>query len=354
MAATILRRILLAPVLLLGSTLLIFAMLQLLGPVERSALYVRDIPRNENAVRGIIQQYGFDQPFYLQYWHWLVGQVDSTSGLRHGGIFYGDLGYSRSASEPVQELIAERFPNTLDLTLWSILPILTVGAWLGIKAAVHQDQWVDQAIRLFSVFGASLPTFVFGLLLLTLFYTGLHWFAPGRMSDWAGTIVNAPTFRHYTHLLSIDALLNGNFKIFLDILGHMILPVLTLAYLSWASFTRVMRSAMIEALHLDCLTTARAKGLPEKTVMDRHARPNAMIPMVTMAGLEIVGLLGGVVVTETIFNFPGIGSAAASAAVQLDAVTLLGLAVFNGAILIGVNLLVDLLYTVIDPRIRLA
>ena len=350
----IIRRLLLVPVLLLGVTIMIFMMLQLLSPVERSALYVRDIPKNENAIAGIIKKYDLDKPFYVQYWNWLVGKVDKTSGERHGGILFGDFGYSRTASEPVIQLIKERFPNTLDLTLWAVFPVISVGIWLGVKAAVHHNGWIDQAARIFSIVGTSFPTFVFGLLMLMLFYANLQWFPPGKMSDAVSMVVNGPAFHHYTRLLSIDALLNGRFDVFIDALRHMFLPVLTLSYISWATFIRVTRSSMLETLRMEYVTTARAKGVPEKDVINKHAKPNAMIPVVTLAASQVVGLLGGVVITETVFNYPGIGSAAASAAAQLDVVTVLGLAIFNGFILIVANLVVDVLYAVVDPRVRLS
>lgn len=350
----IIRRLLLVPLLLFGVTVLIFLMLQLLSPVERSALYVRDIPKNENAINGIIKQYDLDKPIYIQYWNWLVGKVDSATGVRHGGIIYGDFGYSRTASEPVIQLIQERFPNTLDLTLWAIFPVISVGIWLGVQAAVHHNGWIDQAARIFSIIGTSFPTFVFGLLMLMIFYANLRWFPPGRLNDQFNLVVNSDAFRHYTQLLTIDAILNGRFDILFDALKHMVLPILTLSYISWATFVRVTRSSMLETLRMEYVTTARAKGLREHDVINKHARPNAMIPIVTLAGFQVISLLGGVVITETVFNYPGIGAAAASAASQLDVVTTLGLAIFNGFILIAANLVVDILYAVVDPRVRLS
>ena len=134
----------------------------------------------------------------------------------------------------------------------------------------------------------------------------------------------------------------------------MFLPILTLSYINWATFLRVTRSSMLETLRQDYVTTARAKGVKEKDVINKHARPNALIPVTTLAGFQVVGLLGGVVITETVFNYPGIGSAAATAAASLDVVTVLGFALFNGFVLIVANLIVDILYGVIDPRVRLS
>jgi peptide/nickel transport system permease protein len=349
----IIRRLLLVPVLLFGVTIIIFGMLQFLGPVERSALYVRDFPKNENQIRGIIRRYGLDRPIYEQYWRWLVGVKDPATGDRHGGILYGDFGYSRTGTQPVIDIIKNRFPNTLDLALWTVFPLLSVGIWLGVQAAVHQNGFVDQAARIFSIVGTSFPTFVFGLLVLILFYAKLGWFLPGKMSDWVSQLIFSGQFHQYTKLLTIDALLNGRIDIFWDALRHMILPILTLSYISWATFVRVTRSSMLETLRMEYVTTARAKGLSEKVVINKHARPNAMLTIVTLAGMQVVSLLGGVVITETVFNYPGIGQAAANAAQQLDVVTVLGFAIFNGFILIIANLIVDVLYGVIDPRVRL-
>ena len=350
----IIRRLLLIPVLLFGITVIIFAMIQTLGPVERSALYVRDFPKNDKQIQGIITRYGLDKPLYEQYWRWLVGHVDTITGERKGGILYGDFGYSRTASQDVIDLIMNRFPNTLDLALWTVFPMLSVGIWLGVQAAVHQNGWIDQAARIFSIVGTSFPTFVFGLLVLMIFYANLGWFPPGKMSDWVSQLIFSGQFNQYTHLLTIDALLNGRLDVFLDALRHMILPIITLSYINWATFVRVTRSSMLETLRQEYVITARAKGLAESTVINKHARPNAMIPVTTMAGFSVVGLLGGVVITETVFNYPGIGKAAADAASNLDVVTVLGLAVFNGLILIVANLVVDILYGVIDPRVRLS
>jgi peptide/nickel transport system permease protein len=354
MTTYIIRRLLLVPLLLFGVTVLIFAMLQFLSPIERSALYVRDIPKNDRAIAGIIKRYKLDRPMYEQYWLWIVGTVDESTGKRAGGILFGDFGYSRTASQPVADLIRTRFPNTLDLTIWAVAPVILVGIWLGVQAAVHQNSIIDQSARIFSIVGTSFPTFVFGLLMLMLFYVELGWFPPGRMSDWASIVVRSPGFHHYTLILTFDALLNGRVDVFWDLLRHMVMPILTLSYISWATFLRVTRSSMLETLRMEYVTTARAKGLTEHDVIFKHARPNAMIPVVTLAGFSVVALLGGVVITETVFNYPGIGQAAAEAAARLDVITILGFALFNGFILIVANLVVDVIYGLIDPRVRLS
>lgn len=353
MTTYIIRRLLQLPITVAGVTILVFVMLQILGPVERSALYVRDIPKNEAQVDRIIKRYGLDRPVHEQYWRWLAGTVDAETGERVGGVLRGDLGFSRTGRQPVKELLLHRLPATVELALWAVGPIVLIGVWLGIKAAVHHNQPVDQAARVFSIIGYSFPTFVFGLLVLMIFYAKLGWFPPGRLSDWAWQIVLSPEFTRYTKLNTVDALLNGRLDVFVDALRHLVLPVITLCYIQWALLLKITRSSMLEALRQDYVRTARAKGLTEKVVINRHVRKNALIPVVTVAGFTVVGLLNGVVITETVFNYPGLGSAVAAAAVSLDLLTVLGFVLFNATLLIVVNLLVDILYAYIDPRVRL-
>jgi peptide/nickel transport system permease protein len=163
----------------------------------------------------------------------------------------------------------------------------------------------------------------------------------------------APGFTRYTLMNSIDALLNLRFDIFFDALRHLVLPVMTLAYLNWAYLLRVTRSSMLDTLRQDYMTTARAKGLAEGVVVRKHAVPNALIPVITVGGLTLVGLLNGVVITETVFDWPGMGSFMAQAASSLDVVSVLGVTLLSSFILVFGNLVVDVLYGVVDPRIRL-
>ena len=359
MFAYIVRRVLLMPVLLFGVTLLVFSLISLLSPQERLALYLRDIPRNEAQAQTLIRKYGLDEPFLIQYGNWLLGREvdDPTTGEKviTGGILRGDFGYSRTGSDTIANVIKRRFPATLELTIWGIVPIIGVGVLMGVLAATHHNRLLDQLLRVFSIIGWSVPSFVFGLLVLMLFYARLQWFPPDNLSDWAAQVVNnAAAFTRYTGMNTFDAVLNGRLDVFADSLRHLFLPILTQAYIQWALLLRVTRSSMLEALKQDYVTTARAKGLTERVVINRHARPNAMIPVVTVGGFTIVGQLNGLVITETIFNYPGIGSVAAAAAAQLDVLTVLGFTLFTGAILLVANLIVDILYAVVDPRVRLS
>lgn len=341
------------PVLLLGVTLLIFGMLSFLGPNQRVAMYVRELPRSELQMDNLIRRYGLDDPFLKQYWRWLFGKYDTLTEQWVGGILRGNLGYSRSLSQPISDLIARRFPATIELALVTAGPIILIGVWLGMIAARNHNKFIDQAARVFSIIGYSFPVFVFALLVLMILYAQMQWFPPGRMSVWATLATSRPDFIWYTNFLTVDSLLNGRFDIFLDALRHLILPVISLSYLNWALYLRVTRSSMLETLRQDYITTARSKGLVERRVINRHALPNALIPVVTLGGLTVAGLLSGVVITETIFDFPGIGSAAADAAGNLDVVTVLAFTLLTGGILIIANLIVDVGYAFLDPRVRL-
>jgi peptide/nickel transport system permease protein len=337
----IIRRLLAVPFVMLGLSIMVFAMLLFLNPVERATLYVTSIPRTPEGLQAVIEKYGLNQPIYVQYWNWL------------DGVLHGNLGYSTTAQMPVLKAIGTFFPATLELVIWSAVPIVVVGIWFGIQAAVHKDTLIDHSARLFSIVGYSFPTFVFGLLVLMLFYAKLQWFPPGRLSDWADAIVHSPSFSNYTGMYSFDALLNLRFDIFIDSLRHLILPVLTLAYVSWALLLRVTRSSMLEVINQDYIRTARSKGLSEHLVINKHARPNAMIPVVTIGGLLLIGLLNGVVITETVFNYHGMGYFLAAAALRFDAISVLGVTIFDGALLVFGNLIMDVLYSFLDPRIRL-
>lgn len=353
MFAYIVRRLLILPILIFGVTLLVFAMLSLLTPYERVSLYVQDVPRRQGAMDNLIEKYGLNDPIPVQYWHWLVGQKDDITGEIRGGVLRGDLGWSQVGRSSVSKVIGRRLPATAELALWTVIPMIGVGIWLGVLSAVNHNRFIDQVLRVFSIVGWSIPTFVFGLIVLMIFYAKLDWFPPSRLSDWATQVVQSDAFTRYTQMNTVDALLNLRFDVFLNSLRHLVLPIVTLAYLNWAYMLRVTRSSMLDTLRQDYMTTARAKGLNERVVVWKHAVPNGLIPVITVGGLILIGLLNGVVITETVFNYPGMGSFLAQAALSLDVVSVLGVTLFSSIVLVGGNLIVDVLYGFIDPRIRL-
>jgi peptide/nickel transport system permease protein len=353
MTTYIVRRLLVLPIIVLGVTMLIFAMLSLLTPYERASLYVSDVPKRQGSIELVIEKYGLDDPVYVQYWHWMVGRRDSDTGLVEGGVLRGKLGFSKTLGAPVLGVLRRRLPATAELAVWAAVPMIGMGVLLGVLSAVHHNRLIDQILRVFSIVGWSIPTFVFGLIVLMVFYAKLGWFPTGRLSDWASQIVQSDGYRQITHMHTLDALLNLRFDVFLDAMRHLVLPITTLAYLNWAYLLRVTRSSMLDVLRQEYLTTARSKGLMERIVVMRHALPNALIPIITIGGLILVGLLNGVVITETIFNYPGMGSFLAQAALSLDAISVLGVTLFSSLILVAGNLVVDVLYGFVDPRIRL-
>lgn len=353
MLSYIIRRLLIMPLIVIGVSVLIFSMLSLLTPYERASLYVGDISKRQGAIDEVIEKYGLNDPIPVQYWYWLVGREDPDTGEMVGGVLRGDFGWSQVGKDSVINVIKRRFPATVELALWAAIPMIGIGIYLGVKSAVYHNKLPDQVMRVFSIIGWSIPTFVFALLMLMIFYARLDWFPPERLSDWALRIVQSDEFTRYTNMNTIDALLNLRFDIFLDSMRHLVLPVITLAYLGWAQILRVTRSSMLDTTQQDYITTARSKGLSESTVINKHAVPNALIPVVTIGGLTLIGLFNGVVITETVFNYPGMGSFLAESALSLDVISVLGVALFSSIILVGGNLIVDVLYGVIDPRIRL-
>jgi len=335
------RRILLLPIVLFGLSLLIFLMMQFLTPTQRLMAFVSDPRKLRGESReALIEMHGLNDPIFVQYSRWL------------NNIFHGNLGYSSTVSLPVTEAIALYFPATLELVSYSVIPVILGGIWLGSLAARRRNRATDHVVRVLAITGWSLPTFVAGLLALAIFYGLLDWFPPGRVSTWALPIIHE--MKQFTGIYTIDAILNGEFGVLLDVIRHLIAPVATVSLVSWALILRLTRSSMLETLRQDYITTARSKGLTERVVVYRHALRNALIPVITTSGLLVASMIGGDVVVEMVFNYKGIGWWATEAARQFDFPAIIGFALFNATVLVAVNLLVDILYVVVDPRIRLS
>lgn len=334
------RRLLLLPLVILGVTFLLFFLTQRLSPEMRASLYVKD-PRQMGSLEEVIRRYGLRDSVFKQYGRWL------------GNVVRGDLGYSPSANMPVARAIKEYLPATIQLAFVTILLVVFFGVWFGSTSAVHKDGWQDIAARMVSVGGFSLPIFVLGLLLLMVFYGKLGWFSTGGYSFHTDMVIHGGSFKTYTGLLLLDAVLNGDWRVFGDVLSHLVLPSVTLCIGSFALMVRVMRSSMLEELNKDYVRTARAKGLQETLVVYKHAGKNAVIPVITLASIQFIRLLGGTVIVETIFDYPGIGRFGVLAAQQLDIAGILGFSLMVAVLFVIGNLLSDILYTAVDPRIRL-
>jgi peptide/nickel transport system permease protein len=329
------------PIIIFGVTLLIFGMMSFLDPGQRASLYVQSIPKGAGELDEIIEKYGLDDPMYVQYFRWL------------NGVVHGDLGFSKTGKAPVVATIKRFIPASFELAIWAAVPLIWIGIWLGVKSALHHNKPIDQFLRVFAIVGWSFPTFVFGLLVLMIFYAKLDWFPAGRLSEWANQVVLSAEFTRYTGMNTLDSLLNLRLDIFWDALRHLVLPVITLSYVSWALILRVTRSSMLEVLRADYVTTARSKGLKESVVIDKHAKPNALIPVATVSGIVLIGLMSGVVITETVFNYRGLGWWVASSAAQLDVISVLGFSLFYAVLVVFGNLAVDVMYAYLDPRVRL-
>jgi len=337
----IIRRLLLLIPVLFGVTVFIFGITMLFSPIERASLYVTSA-RQMSDIPLIIETYGLDRPFFVQYANWI------------GQVFSGNLGWSRVVGMPVWDAIWSFLPATLELAIFATPLIILMGIFLGTQAAAHKDRPVDHGTRVMAIFGWSLPTFWLGLILLMVFYgyfRGL--LPPSRLSIQMDMVVNSVEFIRYTHINTIDAILNLNGPVFLDALRHLILPVITLSVTQVAFIMRLMRSSMLESLGKGYILTARAKGLAERVVVNKHARRNALIPVITVSGYVFAAMANGVVITETIFTYKGIGWWAWQSAVRLDIASVLGFALFNSVLFVLVNLVVDILYTRVDPRVRL-
>ncbi|MBB5376268.1 peptide/nickel transport system permease protein [Deinococcus metalli] len=319
-------------------SLLIVGLTQLLSPEQRAAPYIRNEQQAAH-VQEIIKARGLDQPFAVQYGRWFTSTI------------HGDLGFSKASGKDVVATIQERLPATIELTLLTTIPILLFAVWLGTLAALHKDKLIDQIVRVFTTIGFSLPTFVLGILMLAVFYAYLGWLpGAGQLSVLNQFAVG--DLHRYTGMLTVDAALNGRWDIAWDVLQHMILPALTLIIVLSPQMVRVMRNSMLETLTSDFVRTARAKGLAPRIVNNKHARRNALLPMVTLGGFLIIGLLGGSLITETIFAYPGVGQWVVQAASQIDLAAVLGFALLTALIVVVLQTLVDILYGVIDPRVR--
>lgn len=342
MTTYIIRRTLILPFTLFGLTILIFGMLSFLPVGVRAALYTPDIPKKPGDLERVIATYGLNDPIHVQYGRWL------------SKLLHGDLGFSQTGKETVAKVIFDHLPATAELALWAIIPIVFIGINLGVIAALRHNQPIDHILRIFSIFGTSLPAFMAGLLLLMFFAVYLGWLPTGgRLTPEMQRVVDDSA--HWfspTGMYTVDSLLNGRLDVFVDALRHILMPVIALSYISWAILMRITRSSMLETLRQDYVNTARAKGLTEAVVIRKHARPNAMLPVTTVAGAQLIGLLGGAPITETVFHWPGIGKRFIDAATNLDVVTVLGFMMFTGTVLVLGNLLIDLLYAWMDPRVR--
>jgi peptide/nickel transport system permease protein len=318
MTRFILRRVLLAGFVAWLISLVVFALFYLAPPDPARTIAGR--LATAETIAAVRHRLGLDRPVPDQYAHFLAG------------LAHGDLGYSFYNSEPVRSLIAARFPVTLSLTVGGAVIWLLLGVGIGVLAARRPRTLVDRAATLFVLTGLSMPTFLVGLLLLYVLFFRLH-------------------------LAGIDTFPGGGYVPFTqspaDWARHLILPWLTLAVVSAATYTRLTRASLLEVLGEDYVRTARAKGISERRVVYRHALRSALTPLVTQLGIDVGTLLGGAIVTETIFGLPGLGQLAVQSITTQDLPVIVGIVLLAALFIVTANIVVDLLYAVLDPRVRL-
>ncbi len=343
MRTFIIRRLIFLIFVLFGVSVLIFGLLMTFSPERRAAAYVTS-PQQARDIPKLIEKYGLNDPVHEQYLRW-VGQVAN-----------GNLGWSLVASDTVANAFWRFFPITLEMNLLAAPLIVIIGIWLGTLAGIHRDSWVDHGTRIVAIVGWSLPTFLFALVLLMLFYGYGGIFPPGIISQETSLFVTDPAnhFVRYTGMYTLDGLLNGRLSVTADALYHLVMPILTQIIVVVALLMRVTRSGMIEELAKEYITTVRAKGADARTTYIVHARRNAMIPVVTVAGQLVAYSMEGAIAVEVIFNRQGMGWWIAESATQLDMPVLMWVCLFLGVIFVSANLIIDILYARLDPRIRLS
>jgi peptide/nickel transport system permease protein len=331
----LLRRLLLSVPTLVGITFVTFLVSHLL-PADLVLINLGDrATQNPALVEAFRHRWGLDQSFMVQYLVYLRNLV------------HGDLGISIATNRPVLTELWLSLPATAELATVAMIAAFIIGAGLGVLAATYRDTAVDFLARGISTIGVAVPTFWFAILLVSTVYFRLGWAPPpGRLG--AGLTPVEPI----TGMQLVDSLLRGRTDLFADALSHIVLPATVLATVGIGFMTRITRASMLEVLTQDYVRTARAKGLAGRAVIIRHALRNALIPVITIGGTLYAQLMSGTVMTETIFSWPGLGRYAFSSAASLDFPAVLGVALIVGTVYVIINLLVDVLYVFINPRIR--
>lgn len=327
------RLLQLVPV-LLGVSLIVFVMMAL-TPGDPVQIMIGDqsvTPEQEAALRRGL---GLDRPIYERFFIFL------------GNAVQGDFGTSFYHNRPVSEVIAERLPATIELSLVALIVALVTSIPLGVLAAIKRNSLLDRVATVGSLLGVSLPGFWFGILLLMLFAVHLH------ILPVSGRIGYSSEIEPITHFLLIDTLLRGEFSAFVDALKHIILPAITLGLPMTAILMRVTRTSMLEVLRQDYVTFADAKGLSRRKVLFRHALKNALIPTVTVAAIETGSLLGGNMIVETVFGWPGLGRLVVESIFLRNYPLVQAAVLFYAVTYVLLNFAADILYTFLNPRVKL-
>lgn len=318
---------------LFGVSFIIFFISHIIPADPVSAILGGNAPKE--AIERMEEKLGYNDPLPTQFYNFVTGAV------------VGDFGESLRTNNPVMEDIKRYFPTTLELTLLAMIFAIITGLTLGILSAVFRNKMIDQFSRVFSIIGVSMPVFWTGLLLLLLFYYKLG-ILPG--AGRIGFFSSPPD--HITGMYLVDSILTGNWSAFIESLKHLALPAFCLGFLATASIARTTRSSMLDVMKQEYIMTAKSKGLKKSVVIIRHALRNALIPTVTIIGLTFGSLLGGAVLTETVFSLPGLGRYITQGLLSLDYNSVMGGTLYFAFIYSLVNLFVDILYAVLDARMR--
>ena len=329
----LLNRLLLIVPTFIGITILAFAFVRVL-PGDPVLLIAGERGVSPERYQMLLEQFGYNRPIWEQYWQYLTG------------IFQGDFGTSVSTKRPVIRDFLTLFPATVELSFFAICFAVLLGIPAGVIAAVKRGSWLDQTLMGTALVGYSMPIFWLGLLLIIFFSGTLGW------TPVSGRIDLLYFFPAVTGFMTIDALLSGQDGAFVSALRHLILPTVTLGTIPLAVIARQTRSAMLEVLGDDYVRTARAKGLAPRQVIGQHALRNALIPVVTTIGLQVGVMMAGAILTETIFSWPGIGKWMIDAISRRDYPVVQAGLLLIALIVMAVNLFVDVLYGLINPRIR--
>lgn len=331
------RRVLVTVALLLGVTAVTFSLVQLVPGDSMSASLSEVALDDPEIVAAYRAKWGLDEPLPVQY------------GVYMSNLLQGDLGTSPQTGRAVLSDLITYIPATLEIAVPAMVLSILLGTAVGLYAAVQHGRAGDQVVRIGTLLGLSTPPFWLSLVVLYIFFYLLG-VAPsgGRLSTY---FVPPPTV---TGMYSVDAMLAGQWAVAWDAVQHLVLPVLVLSFLTVATLVRFVRSAMLEVLDQDYVRAARAKGLPTRTILGRHVLRAGLVPVITVSGLAFAALLSGTVLVEQIFSWPGVGQYAYRAASGLDMPAIIGVSLFVAVVYTAVNLVVDLLYGAIDPRIRLS
>lgn len=325
------RLILLLPV-ILGVSILAFFVMHMFQTDPATLILGQHATTDQiNALR---EQLGLNKPIVIQYFDFI------------NGIFHGTFGESLMTKTPVFEELLSRFPATIELAVTSIILASIFGIIMGVISAIKQNSIVDYICMIVSLLGVSMPIFWLGLILILVFGVNLHWLPV------SGRIQIGLEPEKITGFYLLDSLLKGNMESFKSAVMHLILPAVALASYSTAIIARMTRSTMLEVVRQDYIRTARAKGILERPIIFTHALKNALIPVITVIGLQFGSLLGGAVLTETIFSWPGVGKYTVDAILNTDYPVVQGAVMMMATIFVLVNLVVDLVYALIDPRIK--